>query len=660
MFTDTNASSFNARFYRARTASLDYAPPSINGQSLNFAAAEGAAPFSTNGFFQFFADASDAGYQMISGPGMTNTPGTFQYSKILPGAALLTSIGSKNVTNYLRLVFTGPASGFYHATNATPGAFQAGSFRMVKGPVVYLGKYNSTPDTSRAASVYFAAAGNPASLSVTDAFSFVWTVTLPADALLTPQTITMTPTASVDSSGAALPVTSAVLLDPEGLQFCDGVTLTLTTPAPLGPNASLMSIAEDGSDATLLLTTNQANTYSSTLFHFSSGAVTDPTGQQLGGLASTEATIHQAFNQAQSDAQNLIANYQPPSPPPDYAWPCDPAKQAAAAQAANAYAAGVFELEHGVITRLLSAARSLSLLGDGSLLPQAASVVEQLYQQDIFVSVNSLVNDYGPEPNKFYAVCLVTLAEIKQAQTLGVPVPPAILPNLANDGISVANYYLNNLRNNHDYSAINVELTLVRILNLLGADTTSLLGNLDKDLTFQLTLDITGNADSGSPGNGDFIALEADGQFQITFAGNGLQGIGTCKYLSGMNTEMVTGTPNHSISIVPFQTFPENCILVLDCCPDDSVSTATFTFSGFGSPTETWQFPPPLGPQVFPDLLGITGTCFASLKTAQGYSFSMPLQNGNAQAVNASITQKGSNIAQTLTSTLQVVLQHTP
>jgi len=660
-FTDTNAGSSNARVYRARVASVDYAPSSISGQSLNFAVAEGAAPFSTNGFFQFFADASAAGYQMLSGPSMTNTPGAYQYSKIVPGAALIACVDSQNVTNYINLVFTGPASGFYYASNTTPGGFQAGSFTMADGPVVYLGNYHFTPDTSRAASVLFAAAGNPASLSVTDAFSNVWTLNLPADALLTPQTITMTPTASVDSSGAALPATAAVLLDPDGIQFCDGVTLTLTTPAPLGSNASLMSTAEDGSDVNLVVTTNQANSYTTTLFHFSSGAVTDPTSQQLQGVASTEAMIHQAFNQAQSDAQKLEANYQPPSPPPDYDWPCDPAEQAEEAQAANTYAAGVFQQEQDISKRLFNEANALAMLGDGSLLPQAGSVVSQLFQQDIFKKLNFLVNNYGVVPNQFYPVCLVTLAMVRQAQLLGIPVPPTLLLNLANDGNTVANHYLNNLRNNHDYSGINVVFTLVKLLNFLGGDTTSLLAGLGKALTFQLTLDLTADADSSSaPGSGDSITLEANGTFQMTYAGNNLQGSGTCNYVSGMNTVTVNGVRVYSVSIAPGQTFPENCTLVLDCCPGDSISTATFTFSGFGSPTEAWLFPPPVGTEVLADLIGITDVCFASLKTSRGFSFLMPLQNGNAQAVNASITEKGSNIAQSETSTLHLVLQHTP
>ena len=81
LFTDTNTGGSGLRFYRVRPVAVDYAPDSIQGESINFAVAEGTAPLATNGFFQFIADASNSAYQTITGSSMTSATGTFQYQK---------------------------------------------------------------------------------------------------------------------------------------------------------------------------------------------------------------------------------------------------------------------------------------------------------------------------------------------------------------------------------------------------------------------------------------------------------------------------------------------------------------------------------------------------------------------------------------------------
>jgi hypothetical protein len=662
LFTDTNTASFAGRFYRAQVVSVDYAPSSIIGQSLNFAVAEGATPFATNGFFQFSADDLDNSYQMSTGPGMTTTNGTYQYRKITTGAGLITSVDSQNATNDLSLVFTTPTSGFYYATAAAPGGFQAGSFTMAEGPVVYLGNYHLTPDLSRAASVYFPTDTNLASLSVTDAVGNMWTLSLPADALLSPQTITMTPAASVDSSDAALPALAGVLLDPDGIQFCDGATLTLTTPAPLGTNASLMNVQEDGSEVSLVATINQGNSYSTTLFHFSSVVVTDPTSQQLQPLGTALASLTAALNEAQTLATALEANLAPPPPPPTYDWPCDPAAQAQAAAAANAYMADIFSAEDEVISRLLAAEQALNLLGDASLASQANATVAQLFATDIFPRLRMLINGYGGNPTNIYPVSIVTLGVAKQAQLLNVPAPADLLTSVIADVNKAGTYYLNNLRNNHDYSKITVVFSIAKVLVQLEGDPTSLLAGLGGALNFQLTMDVMANTESYVQGTlSGSTAEEASGQFAITFASNtNLQGSGTCSYISGVVTAYpMTGFSGFSASLVPGQSFAENCILVLNACPSETVPTAMFTFpNGFGSRSETYQYPQ--GPLVSNQLLGTSSYVFEDDDSSAGFSFLVPLQNSNAQAVNTTISEQKALGAGNESSTLQLTLQHTP
>ncbi len=662
LFTDTNAAGFAARFYRVQVVSVDYAPGSIDGQSLNFAVAEGATPLATNGFFQFSADASDTNYQMISGAGMTTTEGTYQYRKIATSAGLITSVDSQNTTQYFSLAFTTPTSGFYYATAAGSDGFQAGSFTMAEGPVVYLGNYHFTPDPSRSASVTFPANTNPAALSVTDAAGNVWTLSLPADALLLPQTITMTPAASVDSSDAALPALAGVLLDPDGIQFCDGVTLTLSVPAPLGTNACLMNVEVDGSEVRLVAATNQGNSYSTTLFHFSSVVISDPTSQQLQPLGTVTASLIAALNEAQTLATALEAHLAPPPPPPGYNWPCDPAARAQAGAAANAYQADVFSAENEVIGRLLAAKKALDLLGDASLDSQATASVGQLFTMDIFPRLRMLINGYGGNPTNVYPVSLVTLGVVKQAQLLEVAASADLLTSVIADVNKAGRYYLNNLRTTHDYSMEKVIGNVAAVLLQLGGDPSPLLALVGGALKFQLTMDIMVNTESYVQGAlSGSTAEEASGQFPISLASvTNLQGSGTCQYLSGVITAYpVSGFSGFSASLVPGQSFAENCILVLNACPGETAPTAMFTFpNGFGSRSETYQCPQ--GPLVSNQLLGTSSYVFEDDDGGAGFSFLVPLQNGNAQAVNTTISEQRTLGVANESSTLQLILQHTP
>ena len=155
---------------------------------------------------------------------------------------------------------------------------------MGEGAEEFLGNIKYTPDLARAGSLYFPADGTTATLSVTNAGGWVWTLTFPADALITPREITMTPFASVDSGDALLPITTGVQLEPDGIQFSDGVTLTVTPSVALGSHASLMMAGDNGSAIYFVQTTNQMNNYSTVLFHFTSGGATDPSDQQVNNI----------------------------------------------------------------------------------------------------------------------------------------------------------------------------------------------------------------------------------------------------------------------------------------------------------------------------------------------------------------------------------------
>jgi hypothetical protein len=274
-----------ARFYRVKACSNVFAPGAITGLTLCCSINAGAAPFATNGILEFAAGADGSSYQILAGTGATNGSGSYTYTVSGPNTAAISYHDSVSgaVCNE-QLFFTSVDAGYFYTTNTAAAGFQSGSFTLETGPALFLGNVHFTPDTARGASVYFPADGTPVSLSVTDAAGYVWSLNFPGDALLEPATLSMTPAAAVDTNQSVLPISSGVQLGPEGIVFCDGVTLTLTAPAALGAYATLMMGAGDGTGLNLVQTATQANTYSTTLFHFSSGWMSDPDASSMQNL----------------------------------------------------------------------------------------------------------------------------------------------------------------------------------------------------------------------------------------------------------------------------------------------------------------------------------------------------------------------------------------
>ena len=512
-FTDSQPS--GPRFYRARINSFAFAPAVIAGQTFNCSITAGQATFPTNGIFQFAVGANGNSYQIIDGQGATNGSGTCTYTVTGPSTALISYTDSASgATRNEQLVFTSVAKGFFYTTNTGSAGFQSGTFTLAAGPVLFIGNAKFTPDYARSASSNFLADGTPLSLSVTDAAGYVWSLNLPADALINTTTITMTPFAGIESRQSALPILTGVQLGPEGLRFCDGVTLTLTTPAPLGPRATLMMSAGDGSDLLLVQTTNQTNNYSTTLLHFSLGSASDPPPGQ------TPSQINQAqaaYNEAVAMLKNVGNDQSVPPEPPDDAFTCTGSSPADAQ--VDEYVFNLFSEETAVIGNLLSAARELDILtSTDANVSEALVLAEQLIEKDSFRKVNLLYSTWKGKPLKWSAVFKATTTAAHADLLYHGPGLPGLLGDLVSwlKG-DVVNYYWDKLRVKHDYTMANALLKIERLILLLGGGGSSddtFLQDLANAYTFQATLNISLTGSTGFGGGP--INLTAQGKLMLT------------------------------------------------------------------------------------------------------------------------------------------------
>ena len=643
-FGDTNLLG-ETRLYRAKINSTAFAPTSISGKTFNFTVTNGAAPLPTNGIFQLFSTNS-TDLQLLGGPGFTNGGGNFTYSLIGGDVATLSYVDSVTTASYrIRLVFTSPLTGHFYLT--ADAAFEEGTFSVVNGPASFVGNVRFTPDSSRRKSVSFPADGTAATLSITDSSGYVWTLSMPGDALITPRTISITPYVTIDSSQSWLPIVAGVQLEPDGIQFSHAVGLTVTPPSPLGTNVMLMMGANDGSALYFVANTNQAGAYTLSLAHFTSANVANPSTQERNDFAEHYALVLQSFFlAAKAEVEHLIGSPETPNGPPDYDLECNPAGTANAEFLTDYYVSTLFQRETDAIRRMMDAAQQLfAFTGDFSPVVLARQSALQLVETGEFIKIDLLFLAYGNDPKKL--VPLVRSAHAAEVQDLmhGGTKLMHFSSQIDAAATMAQDYYFDLLKNEHDYSAIN-PLQLVHQIKLsvgtAGNDPT-FAAKLADELTFKLSLDITLNASSGhEEAKGDVTLTSGSSPFPCS-------GSGTMNYISG-NVGAATLSPDQTFSIAAKIDNVDTCdaTTISILLNGFAASSELYTQSGF-----TFSLKSPMGQSaaaVFRPQL-VTSGPYAGL-----YSFQATLQNKSVTAVSQTFTGPG----QGGSISVKAILTHTP
>ncbi len=653
------------RFFRAWIGATAFAPEDLTNKTLNLTIHEGASPLATNGICQWLAGANDLSYQFVAGPGTSSGAGTYSYTNGGQNSGFLAYLdGSGGGQCNAHLFFTSPTSGHFYLTNTgTPSSgFEAGTFTLADGPVEFLGNVQLTPDAAHAGSLVVGPGISPVSLSVTNAAGWVWTLVVPGDALTEPESITMTPFAAGNSSQSFLPITNGISLEPDGLQFCDGVTLTVTPPGPLGPNAALLMAGADGSGLQFVDTTNQGGSFSTTLFHFTSASATDPSPSQWAAFEAAQLPKAQAaYAQATNDILALMKNAtNAPPPPPDYPWSCATTNPGAEL-AIGRYITNLFAKENDAVGRLVSAASELKSFGHGPG-TNATALVKKLIETDEFAQVNTLFARYytsdvsnsnltvfvNANSYKLMALYRLSSGVSQQDQSLGGKGNTNWLTLTKNWSKAILNGSLRQVQDSHLYSlapaALSVQAFRYTVLNVTSDTTGGFQTKLGKALTFQVNMDI--NFTDPAP-----VAIEAQGVITNLGAGgvvgDPIPNSGEIDYLSG-TAGLAT--------LVPGQSFLPNASVLLNLCQGSP--TATVSLDRFGADVELWQAQdgtvgpvPGILQKTCPALFWVNG--YGPLTGPWSFTFSLP--DGQAE-VSASF-DAALNGAD---ATLKLILDHTP
>ena len=661
----SDAAGSGARFFRAWIGGTAFAPEDLTNKTLNLTIHEGASPMASNGIGQWLAGSSDLSYELVGGPGTLSGAGTYSYTNVGDNSGLLTYLdGSGGGQCNGQLFFTSPRSGYFYLTNTSgqSSGFEAGTFTMADGGVEFLGNVALTPDAGHAGSLVVGAGSSPVSLSVTNAAGWIWTLEIPGDALTEPESITMTPFATGNSSQSLVPITNGVSLEPDGLQFCDGVTLTVTPPGPLGPYAALLMAGADGSGLQFVETATQGGSLSTTLFHFTSASVTDPSDAQWAAFVAAQLPKAQAaYAQATNDIKALMKNAtNVPPPPPDYPWSCATTNPPAEL-AIGRYMTNLFAKENDAVGRMVSAASELKSFGQ-SPGTNGTTLAKKLIETDEFAQVTALfARYYTSDPSntnltvfvnadtyKLMALYRLSCSVNQQDQSFGGKGNTNWLALTKNWSKAILNGSLREVKDSHLYSLAPVMLSVLAFRStVLGITTDTAAGfqtKLGKALTFQVNMDITFT--DPAP-----VSIEAQGVITNLGAGgvvgDPIPGSGEIDYVSG-TAGLAT--------LAPGQSFRPNASVLLNLCQGNR--TATVSLDRFGASTELWKAQDgTVGPapgtlqQACPGLFWINGY---GLYTGPWYfTFSLPDGQGQVTSSFDAALNGGDAV-------LKLILQHTP
>lgn len=114
---------------------------------------------------------------------------------------------------------------------------------------------SARPDTGRAVAARVGAEGGI--IEATGADGTRYTLSIPPEALLYTEVITLTPVAAIDQMPFATPRTHAVSVAPEGLLFVEPATLTIVPPASASGSGQMVGFAYQGAGAEFHLRTLQ-------------------------------------------------------------------------------------------------------------------------------------------------------------------------------------------------------------------------------------------------------------------------------------------------------------------------------------------------------------------------------------------------------------------
>lgn len=308
----------------------------------------------------------------------------------------------------------------------------------------------------------------------------VWSLIIPAHALLQDTTITMTALKNVESSSIGS-IKAGVLLEPDSLQFYKPATLTLS--GNTGTNPILLSGNHDGSKTGLALVEKTNEGVSASILHFSS--IYDyplDDEHKMTQLREKAAGNYEEIRQIALDYLKKPIQTQAPKP---MSLRCPADHKPMYEDELRQFLAVFYHPEGEIAQELLAASRTVALLGDGETPKEAMNICKRLAKR-LLKKADKLYSAYYPQEEYLLPIGTAALSAERDYQLLGGPDDRTTMEMIGEWINKVAREFLDDLRTKHDYKAAKPALRLGREAVLFGTGKDSILQEVQDALNFEV------------------------------------------------------------------------------------------------------------------------------------------------------------------------------
>lgn len=518
----------------------------------------------------------------------------------------------------------------------------------VEIPDASLGDISFKADNSAKKWVNYPADGTEITLSVTDGLGMVWTLTIPGEALMYSEGISMTPLSDFESSSYPGTITGGVMLLPSGLEFLVPAQLSVSHPEkPV--EGLILGGNNQGAGLEFMEVELSDNGVSASVYHFSSALfnpLDDPKINELKKLA--DQRVRDAIKATREMLKQPLEIPTPPSIPLECIGDNE-------IKIASEYTEALGNPESLLIRQLLGAGRAYNLLhGNDDLgsLDWAVKLSERIMKK-----VNKLIKTYQPQPEKYLAVMYANSRYSRESAILGIhedwlPRFSELVPWAE----ATRDHCVEQVRDKHNFKYFRSILELEKAIALFseisgGRSYDEILETIKEIMTFEIYYELIYNDDDET-----IIRLKGDGKVKYVEQGHYYFGNATAEYTSYVVT---FAEPEDKREIEP-KAFPVNVVITFtDFCDKDP--KVNIILEMIGSKEEE---------HVIIDKDGVRGSVKMPIVNmmadsmfegtigpmGSGFIFSLPMHNQKEIVANETIKEKQGNT--TMTMYLQVT--HTP
>lgn len=340
------------------------------------------------------------------------------------------------------------------------------------------GSISFEEDPSIQASVDFPADGTEKSITLKDGNGLTWELTIPADALAEPQTITIAAMKNIESSLGK--ISGGVVLQPDGLNFVAPVTLSVKGEA-VGTPGLIFSGNSKGEELELPIAQEGQDSTGIMLFHFSTAYATSD--QQV--LDSIAQDAKDSIRKLSALAKQILSKPIEVPVPPAIPIKCHHDTEDQDAIKLEKYLKDFYKPEGDLINALIAARKQMGFATSTS--PEVE--IELQLMRRLIKKGNKLIRQYKGQEEMYLPVAVAVLKAEKDTALMGESLDGdySFLPALAEWAYSIGQKYLDDLIRNHQYKNIHPIMKLARHAALLGTPKANkLLEELQQAATFQL------------------------------------------------------------------------------------------------------------------------------------------------------------------------------